>query len=166
MKRLVRKSIDDTAEISLNELISDCSDFSNWVFPDASALQLEYQVEYQNHLKYEFGDIWPTEESFLEAANNGSVIDLSKGEDEKIGNRSYTVNMDELLDLLKSYKSWPEFRNTGTVQEIVEGFKEDQPMIMPIVVEEDGYSHIMSGNTRLDIAFMMNVTPKVLWIKI
>lgn len=163
-RRLVKKA--ENATEDLNSLITDCSDFSNWVMPDTAALQLEYKVEYMNHLVYDIGDVWPAEEDFLQAANNANVVELTQAMDSELGNRSQTVNMDQLLRLVSSYRSWPEFRNTGTVQDIIEGFKEDQPMKMPIVVEYDGYKQIMSGNTRLDIAFMMKVTPQVLWIKI
>jgi FlaA1/EpsC-like NDP-sugar epimerase len=72
----------------------------------------------------------------------------------------------ELLDLIKSYRSYPEYRNEETLKAIYDGFKNNQPMDLPIVIEfKDGYKRIFSGNTRMDIAFQLGINPKVLLIK-
>ncbi|MFW6007763.1 MAG: hypothetical protein ACOCP8_00750 [archaeon] len=162
MKRLLNK----ISKNELDELIKDCSDFTNWVEPDNESLQLEYNVEYQHHIRFEYGEIWPTFEDFKDSINKGQIITLSKNDDLNINNRSHTLNMEELINLVSSYRSWPEFRNEDTVKDIIVGFKEDKEMTMPIIIEDKGYKQIMSGNTRLDIAFMMNVKPKIILVQI
>jgi hypothetical protein len=38
-------------------------------------------------------------------------------------------------------------------------------MDLPIVIQDNGYKRIFSGNTRMDIAFQLGINPKVLLIK-
>ncbi len=74
--------------------------------------------------------------------------------------------MMKLLDLIKSYRSYPKFRNEQTLKSIYNGFKTNQPMDLPIVIEdENGYRRVFSGNTRMDIAFHLGINPEVLIIK-
>jgi hypothetical protein len=67
--------------------------------------------------------------------------------------------------MIRRYRSYPEFRNEGTVQAIYDGFNNNSPMVLPIVIEyADGEREIFSGNTRMDVAYQLDVTPKVLLI--
>jgi hypothetical protein len=105
-------------------------------------------------------------EDFERAVKDGEIVSLTKSLDSMVDNRSRTKNMKQLTSLLKSYRSWPEFRNEKTTQAIVDGFKNNEPMKMPFILEyapDDWW--IMSGNTRLDIAYMMGIIPKVIIIK-
>jgi two-component system CheB/CheR fusion protein len=57
-------------------------------------------------------------------------------------------------------------RNKKTLKSIYDGFKTNQPMDLPIIIEsEGGYKRVFSGNTRMDIAFQLGINPKVLLIK-
>jgi hypothetical protein len=80
--------------------------------------------------------------------------------------RSRKKNYDDILQLIKSYKSYPEFRNEETLQKIYDGFKNNDKMDLPIIIEfSDGTRKVFSGNTRLDVAFQLGIEPKVLFIK-
>lgn len=148
------------------EILSPNNEFSNWVIPDDNSIELEYDVEYKHHIQYDFGDIFPTFNSFKNAVKNGKIISLTESLDRNVENRSRTKDMQQLKSLVSSYRSWPQYRNEKTLQAIVDGFKKDKPMKMPFILEyEQNQFYIMSGNTRLDIAFMMNIVPKVIIIK-
>jgi hypothetical protein len=102
----------------------------------------------------------------MDAIKKVKIITITPSEDQDIDYRSGTESYDELLDLIKSYRSYPEFRNEETLKAIYDGFKNNQPMDYPIVIEdEDGYRRVFSGNTRMDIAFQLGINPKVLLIK-
>jgi len=140
--------------------------FDNWVMPDDKAIELEYNVEYKHHTRYSFGDIFPTVEDFKEAVHSGKQVKLTKEMDRSVGNRSRTSDMEDLRDLVSSYRSWPKYRNDETLQAIVDGFKSGSAMKMPFILEyEPGRQQVMSGNTRLDIAYMLGITPTVIVIK-
>ena len=109
---------------------------------------------------------WENEEEFLNAIKNGKITTITPSEDQDIDYRSGTESYDELLDLIKSYRSYPEFRNEQTLKSIYDGFKTNQLMDLPIVIEDkEGYRRVFSGNTRMDIAFQLGINPKVLIVK-
>ena len=46
-----------------------------------------------------------------------------------------------------------------------DGFDQNKPMKMPIVLQfTDGVYRVMGGNTRMDMAFIKGINPKVLII--
>jgi hypothetical protein len=111
-------------------------------------------------------EFWEDEADFLNAIKNGKIVTITPSEDQDIDYRSGTESYEELLDLLKSYRSYPEFRNEKTLKAIYDGFENNQSMDYPIVIEDkDGSRRVFSGNTRMDISFQLGINPKVLLIK-
>lgn len=149
---------------SLNENVS----FSNWVKPSLDDLKLEYKIEYQiKPLKYLTNDAFPSFQDFLEAVSKAPIISINKSLDSKISYRSHTRTQDELLSLIRSYNSYPEFRNESTIQALYDGFKNNKPMKMPIVLMMPNRKmRIMGGNTRMDVAFQLGINPKVLLVEV
>ena len=139
----------------------DNEPFNNWVMPSMEDLQREYKIEHEMKHLGAFNDF----ESFLSAVKDGEVMSVPPEKDAKINYRSRTKNQEQLLSLIKSYRSYPEFRNEDTLQAIYDGFKNNSEMILPIVLEyPDGRLRVFSGNTRMDIANHLNIIPKVLLI--
>lgn len=148
--------------IKLIDILNEIIQFSNWKIPSLSNLKQEFKIEQEmKNNKY-----WKDEEDFLNAIKNGKIITITPSEDQSIDYRSRTESYEELLDLIQSYKSYPQFRNEETIKAIYNSFKNNQSMDYPIVIEdEDGSRRIFSGNTRMDVAFQLGVNPKVLLIK-
>jgi hypothetical protein len=148
--------------IKLIDILNEIIQFSNWKMPSLSSLKQEFKIEQEmKNNKY-----WKDEEDFLNAIKNGKIITITPSEDQSIDYRSRTESYEELLDLIQSYKSYPKFRNEETINAIYDGFKNNQSMDYPIVIEdEDGSRRIFSGNTRMDVAFQLGVNPKVLLVK-
>ena len=148
--------------IKLVNLLKEITGFSNWKIPSLSQLKQEFKIEQE----MKGNEFWKNEEDFLNSIKNGKITTITPSEDQNIDYRSGTESYEELLDLIKSYRSYPEFRNKKTLQSIYDGFKNNSPMDLPIVIEfEDGSRRIFSGNTRMDIAFQLGINPKVLLIK-
>jgi len=111
-------------------------------------------------------EFWEDEDDFLNAIKNSKITTITPSEDQDIDYRSGTESYEELLDLIQNYRSYPEFRNEKTLKDIYDGFKNNQSMDYPIVIEfEDGSRRVFSGNTRMDIAFQLGINPKVLLVK-
>ena len=139
----------------------DNDSFDNWVKPSMEDLQREYKIEHEMKGLEAFDSF----DEFLFAVNDGEVVSISPEEDDEIGNRSQTTSQESLMNLIKQYRSYPEFRNEETVQAIYDGFNNNSEMVMPIVIEySDGEKEIFAGNTRMDIAYQLGITPKVLLI--
>jgi len=148
--------------IKLIDILKEITGFSNWRMPSLSQLKQEFKIEQE----MKGNEFWENEEDFLNSVKDGKIITITPSEDQSIDYRSGTESYDELLDLIKSYRSYPEFRNEKTLQSIYDGFKNNLPMDLPIVIEfEDGSRRVFSGNTRMDIAFQSGVNPKVLLVK-
>jgi DNA-binding transcriptional regulator YhcF (GntR family) len=148
--------------IKLIDILKEIIQFSNWKTPSLPQLKQEFKVEQILKNRH----YWNSEEDFLEAVKNGKIVTITPEEDQNIDNRSYTESYDELLNLIQSYRSYPEFRNEETLQTIYDGFKNNKSMDLPIVMEfNNGRKRIFSGNTRMDIAFQLGINPKVLLVK-
>jgi hypothetical protein len=148
--------------IRLIDLLKESIQFTNWKLPSLSQLKQEFKIEQE----MKGNEFWDSEANFLNAIKNGEIVTITPSEDQDIDYRSGTTSYEELLDLIKSYRSYPEFRNEKTLKSIYDGFKTNQPMDLPIVIKsEDGYKRVFSGNTRMDIAFQLGINPKVLLIK-
>lgn len=150
------------------DFINEAKSYTGWVKPTPKDLELEYKVEYSiKPLKAMTNDAFPTFKDFLDAANRGKVISVTPQIDRQIGYRSRTKSKEQILNLIRGYASYPQFRNENTIEAIYKAFEDNTEMTMPIVLKmPDGSMRIMGGNTRMDIAIQMGVTPKVLLIEV
>lgn len=142
--------------------------FNNWnvlsVDDPKDLKQLKQEFHVEQVLKGQ--KFWDDEERFLEAVANAETFEVSEQDDFDIQYRSGTRSKKDLLNLIRGYRSYPEFRNEQTVDAIYEGFKNNLPMDTPIVIEfKNGRRRVFSGNTRMDIAFQLGINPLVLMVK-
>lgn len=142
--------------------------FSNWVRPSDEDLALEYKIEYQiKPLKQLTGDAFPDLQSFITAVDNAKIISVTDSIDRKISYRSRTKSKESLLSLIKSYASYPQFRNEKTIDAIYDGYLKNKPMKMSLVLKlQDGSMRVMGGNTRMDVGQHLGITPKVLLVTV
>lgn len=148
--------------IKLLSILRESIQFNNWKLPSVSQLKQEFKIEHEMKGNNFFND----EDEFFQAIENGKIITITPSMDTQIDNRSGTTSYDELLDLIKSYRSYPKYRNEDALKAIYNGFKNNQTMDYPIIIEfADKTKYIFSGNTRMDIAFQLKINPKVLLIK-
>lgn len=166
MKLLITES--QFKRIVETNITNNYGDFNNWKIPSLEKLKLEYKVEHE----LKGNNFFDSEEEFLDAVDNGNVVEIAYEDmentisDRRISYRSRTRTKDELLSLIRGYRSYPQFRNEETVEAIYDGFKNNLPMDYPIVIQfNDGRYRVFSGNTRMDIAFQLGIYPKVLLIQ-
>lgn len=146
----------------LSKLLLENINFTNWVKPSLDKLKLEYKVEHELKGKELFDDF----EDFQNYINNSRIITITPQIDNQINNRSQTEDFEELHDLISSYSSYPEFRNEDTLKALYQGFEDNKPMDLPIIIKEDGDMTIFSGNTRMDVAFQLGINPKAILIEL
>jgi hypothetical protein len=140
-------------------------EYSNWTMPTTEDFRKEYHVEYEIKPLGKSG-IWPTFEDFMKDVNAAEVIEVTRDIDSDISNRSRTKNFDGLHNLIKSYSSYPEFRNEKTLRGLYASFESGDTMHHPIVIERDGQRRVFAGNTRMDVAFQLGINPHVLLVKV
>ena len=150
--------------MKLRHLYQEVSNsYSAWKRPDMDMLEREFRVEHEKKGRDNFESF----QDFLKAIKKAKVVSLSKAEDADIRNRSHTRSFKELLNLIKRYASYPKYRNEETLRALYQRFETNQAMDMPIIFEDEfGEREIFAGNTRLDIAFQLGITPKVLLVQV
>lgn len=133
--------------------------FTNWVELKENDLKLEYKVEV---LLKGMDKCFGSFEEFLKRYKKAPVKTVTKSFDKQIEYRSRTPNKESLLSLIKTYRSYPEFRNEKTLDAIYQGFSDNKPMKMPIILKMKGNRYrVLGGNTRMDVAFHLGINPKV-----
>lgn len=149
--------------IKLKNILLETINFNNWVTPSDSDLKREFKVEHE--LKgYDF---FENEDDFLEKCKSAKQVKITRSTDSKIRNRTNTQSFEELLGIIKNYRSYPKYRNKKTLKSIYDGFKENNPMVMPIVLKfKNGDMRVFAGNTRMDVAFQLGINPKVLVVNV
>lgn len=129
-----------------------------WRKPTESELELEYYLEVElKGNKGRFGKSCISLQDFKEAAQNAYVQPMSEYRDSKVDYRSHCYDRESLTSLLKSYRSWPEFRNEETVERLYSGIINGEVIPMPIIMmdKEKDRMIILGGNTRADVAMQI-----------
>ena len=143
--------------------------FNNWVFPNAATLQADFD-EYKRketskwqaraeNMGFRF-PIFDTLQDFIAALKSAQVITLTPQHDRQVMNRSHTHSIEDLKSLVGGYNM------PRDVDRIVQGYQSNAAMPYPIILKGSNGEWIMAGNTRLDTAFIMGVTPKVLYVDV
>jgi mRNA-degrading endonuclease RelE of RelBE toxin-antitoxin system len=142
------------------KVIADISNFHNWVKLTPEQIKQEYEWEYLAHVSHKW-KLFKDFEDFKDAVLHAKVLILTPQIDHHVANRSHTSSIEELKDMTSNY------RFPRDVDRIVQGFKTNAKMPMPLLLKLPGNQlYIMSGNTRTDAAFILGITPKVLVIDV
>lgn len=130
-----------------------------WIKPSLENLKQEFHVE----VVLKGNKFFDSEEEFLQAAEQGEVMTLTPEIDRQIAYRSRTRSRSQLLNLIRGYRSYPEFRNEKTIDNLYNRIGSNQEMTMPIVIRfPNGSMRVLAGNTRLDVAFQLGHEPQIL----
>lgn len=136
--------------------------FDNWSIPNKKQLEQEYHIEQE----LKGNEFWEDKTAFLNAVDNASIETITPDEDYDIDYRSHTTSKKELINLIKGYRSYPQYRNEETIENLYNRFRKNLEIDLPIVIQfSDGSYRVFSGNTRMDIAFQLGMNPKVLIVK-
>lgn len=149
---------------SWEELTKPVKKYDQWQFPSDEELKKEFYIEHELKGKKIFKD----EKEFVGFTKKyGKSLIIGEAYDKTIANRTRTSTPQALMSILKTYKSWPEFRNEKTTKNLYRRFQQNLPLDMPIVIrEKSGYEKVFSGNTRMDVAFQLGVEPKIIVLKL
>jgi len=141
----------------------------NWSFPNQETLQADFN-EYKKKEDRKWKQraiqigarfpIFDNIECFVKCLKDAQVKTINDSIDATINNRSMTSSIEDLKDLVGSYYK------PRDVDRIINGFKTGANIPYPIVIEGSKGSWILAGNTRLDVAGIMELQKKVLWVDV
>jgi len=133
--------------------------YDGWRMLTDTEISNEYEWEYSKVDDWT-NNAFPTLNNFEKAVRKGKVIALSPEMDRNVSYRSRCSSIEELKNLTSSY------RFPRDVDRIINGIKQGDEIPYPIILEKNGNFRVMSGNTRLDVAFLLKVVPKVLIVSV
>ena len=134
-----------------------------WIKPSTENLAQEYHVE----MVLKGHKFFHSKEEFMTAADKAEVVTVTPEIDSEISYRSHTSSHQSLLSLIKGYRSYPEFRNEKTLQNLYDRIGNGETMTMPLVIKKrDGSLRILAGNTRADVAMQLKGSYQALVIAI
>ena len=140
--------------------------YNKWIMPSLKDIKKEYKIEYTIKGLSRTG-IFPTEQSFIDAVYAAEIVTVTPSLDNQIYNRSQTQSKEELHNLIRGYRSYPEFRNEKTLNNLYERFKTNKELDMPLVLKyPNGTMRMFAGNTRMDVAFQLGINPKVIMVEV
>lgn len=143
--------------------------YTNWVFPDNKTIDNDFEEYKKKELskwKRRAKDLnarfplFKDKEHYIQSLKNSPITLLSPSLDNKIQNRSQTSSIEELKKLVLSYK------RPRDVDRIFQGFLQHDKIPYPVILKSNNKYFIMSGNTRLDVAFIYGIIPKVIIIDV
>lgn len=141
------------------------TEYDAWVRPTEDDLKFEWETEHDKMSVYLNTDYFNSEENFLKVfREHGKVMRLPREVDAKVGRRTHCDSVEEVEMMVSTYRS--ASRRKGVPTKLAEMMKNGEPLPMPIIIRFNGSLKVMSGNTRLDIAEILEVTPdpKVLFV--
>lgn len=153
--------------ISFKEFLKESRE-PKWQMPPKKDIELEYQLEYVNkNMGNQTNDAWPTVSDFVKAVGKSKIIKITPQIDSKIDYRSRTTSKDSLRSLISSYRSWPEFRNDKTLNNLYDRIGNGETMNLPMILRwNNGKMRILGGNTRADVAMQLHGSYKALIIDV
>lgn len=143
--------------------------YTNWVFPDNKTIDNDFEEYKKKELskwKRRAKDLnarfplFKDKEHYIQSLKNSPITLLSPSLDNKIQNRSQTSSIEELKKLVLSYK------RPRDVDRILQEFLQHDKIPYPVILKSNNKYFIMSGNTRLDVAFIYGIIPKVIIIDV
>lgn len=142
--------------------------YTNWQFPSHENLVHEYQREWlDKNVNKIYGDFYKSAEEFILSCQFSSFETINRERDNRMANRSHTKTKEQLINMIKHFRSYPKFRNEQTIENLYFRFANNLEMDMPIVVaDERGNERILGGNTRMDVAFQLGIQPKAIILKV
>lgn len=138
----------------------------NWIRPDLSNEEEELRRVLKN-----FVGIEPSIENILkltEALNTPPLTELTSERWAKLENtdsfhKIKKGDFKRVGELVEKYNTDLPEGHKRSLQRILDGFYNNQPMEVPTILENEvGSIHLISGNTRLMTARALGITPRVI----
>lgn len=141
----------------------------SWVRHDLKTLRSDYE-EYKvkeeskwlgraHRMGFRF-PIFDSFEQYADAIQTSPIIDVDDALWDKVVNLSKSLDLDDLTQMVKTYTV------PRDVERIKRGIEQGAKLPYPVILRGDEGYHIMSGNTRLNVARLMGVKTQAILIDV
>jgi hypothetical protein len=149
--------------------LSEQKKFNNWIRFDNNSVKSDFE-EYKKKEDYKWNSraekigarfpIFKDFKEFKQSLKNAKIVVLQKDKAKNINNVALNNTIEDVKNMVSFYK------RPRDVDRIVNGFKSNDKMPMPIILQGKRGKHIMTGNTRLNVSYIMNILPKILVVDV
>lgn len=143
------------------------SSYNNWTrFTDQSLHDDFQEYKYKEMSKWQprssvIGSRWPIFQDiqdFQSALVKSPIVEIDKLS--SVLNLTKNHSISDIKDMVSTY-SMPR-----DVNRIIQGFKQNAAMPLPIILQGSKNMWIMAGNTRQSVARVMGITPRALLVDV
>lgn len=131
--------------------------YDNWHRPTDQDLEFEWETEWDKLRYYLDTDFFDDRENFVDACQKGRVVRLTRHGDDHVERRTYCDSIQELEDTVSTYRSAE--RRKGMPTKLAEMMQNNMALPTPILFRYRGSVYCVGGNTRLDVARILQVSP-------
>ena len=156
--------------VNTNSELQESIKYNNWSMPDQKTMKADFdEYKFKEYKKWKdrantMGMRFPLFKSFSDYVNTlstGKVITVTNEIWHRVGNLSDNSSIEDIETMVSGYYM------PRDVQRIKNGFESDVKIPYPVILKgKKGGLFIMSGNTRLNVAKVLGITPKSLLIDI
>lgn len=141
--------------------------YDNWFIPTMADLHFEWESEWDKMRFFLNTSYFDDATRMVELIQRfGKAKRLPKSADRKLRRRTHCSSVEQVEDMVASYRS--AARRKGVPTALAAAFEEGKPLPMPLVMQRYQTGYIVGGNTRLNIAEILDVQPdpKVFYINL
>lgn len=156
----------ETMRESLDEK-QDVKSYNNWIRYNPQSLKDDFEEYKKKETKKwraraeQIGSRYPmfdTLEDFQQALDQAPIVNIDKLG--PVNNLTKNLSLDDIKDMVGSYQM------PRDVDRIVQGYENNVPLPLPIILKGNNGLWIMAGNTRQSTARVLGVTPRALLVDI
>lgn len=155
--------------MKLKHILTEQQNFDNWVFPPEQVIESDFS-EYKKkedrkwksrakQMGFQF-PIFGTKQDFKQSLQSAQVIPITDQLANQVEHLTSVQTLDQLRDMVSGYV------RPRDVDQIVNGFENNDPIPYPIILKGSNGIHIMAGNTRINAARVLGITPKALLVDV
>ena len=154
--------------MKINELLEQARDnYDNWVRYNPQSLKDDF-VEYKKKESSKWkgrarviGSRWPmfdSMEEFQQALDQAPIVKIDQLSD--VNNLTKNRSLDDIKQMVGGYQM------PRDVDRIVQGYENNVPLPLPIILKGNDGLWIMAGNTRQSTARVLGIDPRALLVDI
>lgn len=143
--------------------------YNNWSMPSEETMKSDFkEYKIKEYKKWEDRarmkgfrfPIFNEYDDYVNAISQGKIITVTSDLWHKVGNLSDNNSIEDIENMVSGYFM------PRDVQRIKAGFENNDKIPYPVILKGSNGLFIMSGNTRLNVANVLGVTPKALLVDV
>lgn len=132
--------------------------YDNWQPLTPSDLAFEHETEWDKMRYFLNTTFFDQKENFVSlVSQHGRIVRLTRHGDQQVNRRTHCASIAELEDMVSTYRS--AARRKGVPTQLAHMMRAGEPLPTPLLMKRGNEIYVVGGNTRLDVAEILQITP-------